>query len=120
MEPGMSEPVILPWHSNPQTLAGRAHAEAHRTGFSHAFVSATDDICQIEHQAAAAARAETEALRAYDLHCETFTLNNRSKAGYDLCIQSGRTVDAEYGADLACWPCRIRAALAARDGAPRT
>jgi hypothetical protein len=64
----MSE-FVLPWHSSPQTFAGKVHAEAHRTGFTHAFVSVIDDICQIEHQAAAAARAESEALREALIWC---------------------------------------------------
>ena len=46
------------------------------------------------------------ALHRYDLTCENFTRGD--------CFRAGRRVDATQTGDLACWPCRIRAALATR------
>lgn len=57
------------------------------------------------------------ALEALDLHCENFTGNDHRPA-YDQCLRFGRTPDAHYGAERTCWPCTIRAALAAASPEP--
>lgn len=50
--------------------------------------------------------ASTWELLVNDAYCERY---GRGKS-YDQCWKNGHTMFAEYGADRACWPCRIRMA----------
>jgi hypothetical protein len=59
----------------------------------------------------------TAQLGALDLRCENFMGNPVNTRDFDLCFKFGRTADAKDGADRACWPCIIRAALAAESEA---